>query len=52
MLKSKMNISYTKRMWREIEVIQIIGKRLIIHNDDHENEKMAHWQATMCKPIV
>lgn len=28
-------------MWKEIEVIQIIGKRLIIHNDDHDNEKMA-----------
>ena len=28
-------------MWREIEVIQIIGKRLITHNDDHEDEKMA-----------
>lgn len=25
-------------MWREIEVIQIIGKRLITHND-HEDEK-------------
>lgn len=28
-------------MWREIEVIQIIINRLIIHNDDHDNEKMA-----------
>lgn len=28
-------------MWREIEVIQLIGKRLIIHNDDHDNETIA-----------
>lgn len=28
-------------MWKEIGVIQIIGKRLIRHNDDHDNEKMA-----------
>lgn len=28
-------------MWKEIEVIQIIGKRLITHDDDHGNEKTA-----------
>lgn len=33
-------------MWREIEVIQIIGKRLITHNDDHDNEKMARKLAS------
>lgn len=32
---------HQKRMWREIEVIQIIGKRLITHNNDYDNEKMA-----------
>lgn len=43
----------------EIEVIQIIGKRLIMHNDDRENEmakkqpgkhKMSNVQATMSSP--
>lgn len=33
-------------MWREIEVIQIIGKRLITHDDDHDNEKMARKLAS------
>ena len=32
---------HRRRMWREIEVIQIMGKRLVTHNDDHEDEKMA-----------
>jgi hypothetical protein len=35
-------------MCREIEVIQIIGKRLIIHKDDHDNEKMAWKLASEC----
>lgn len=44
----------------EIEVIQIIGKKLIMHNDDREKEKMAkkqrgkhkmsNVQATMSSP--
>lgn len=46
MLKSKMNISCNEEECGRGEVIQIIGKRLITH-DDHEDEKMAgNWQAT------
>lgn len=33
-------------MWKEIEVIQIIGKRLITHDDDHGNEGMARKLAS------
>lgn len=33
-------------MWGEIEVIQIIGKWLITHDDDHGNEKMARKLAS------
>lgn len=34
---------HSSRMWGEMEVIQMIGKRLKTHNDDHENEEMANW---------
>lgn len=33
-------------MWREIEVIQVIGKRLITHDGDHGNEKTARKLAS------